>query len=243
MNNLKISIFAILISLSFISKANSQDIDNDGVPDTADNCIFIWNPTQQDNDADLIGDSCDCNSSDSNPNGQHIPAIIITATPSTTINAGTLVNFASTIDAGGTSPIFQWKKNGINVGISNPNYSDNTLNNGDIISCELTSDVICLAGNVKTSNSLTFVVTVLSINDVTFNNSDVLIYPNPSKKEFTIKSNSNPDSIEILSLIGKSIKILELKNNSIDIEGIPKGVYILKMTLNKKFIYKKIIIE
>ncbi|MBC7607188.1 MAG: hypothetical protein H7199_09580, partial [Burkholderiales bacterium] len=103
------------------------------------------------------------NSSDSNPNGQHIPAIIIMATPSTTINAGTLINFGSTIDAGGTSPIFQWKKNGIDVGTNNPTYSDNTLNNGDIVSCELTSDVICLAGNVKISNSLTFVVNMLPI--------------------------------------------------------------------------------
>ena len=135
------------------------------------------------------------------------------------------------------------KKNGINVGANNPNYSDNTLNNGDIISCELTSDVICLAGNVKASNSLTFIVNMLSINELTFNNSDILIYPNPSKKEFNIKSNINPDKIEIINLIGKTIKILALQNNIIDIEGKPEGIYILKMTLNKKIIYKKIIIE
>ena len=88
---------------------------------------------------------------------QRKPAIIISASPSTIIAAGTSVTFSTTIDAGGTSPIFQWKKNGNNVGTNLPTYIDNTLMNGDIISCSLTSDVICITGNAATSNYLTTV--------------------------------------------------------------------------------------
>jgi hypothetical protein len=36
-----------------------NDGDQDGTPDTVDNCEFVFNPTQVDTDSDLVGDSCD----------------------------------------------------------------------------------------------------------------------------------------------------------------------------------------
>jgi uncharacterized repeat protein (TIGR01451 family) len=36
-----------------------QDRDGDGIPDAADNCPAVANPTQSDNDGDGIGDACD----------------------------------------------------------------------------------------------------------------------------------------------------------------------------------------
>jgi hypothetical protein len=35
------------------------DNDNDGVPDIADNCVGVYNPTQSDKDHDGVGDACD----------------------------------------------------------------------------------------------------------------------------------------------------------------------------------------
>lgn len=37
------------------------DIDNDGVPNTQDNCVYIYNPDQADTDEgepDRVGDAC-----------------------------------------------------------------------------------------------------------------------------------------------------------------------------------------
>ena len=243
MNNLKIRIFTPLIFLCFGINVSAQDIDNDGVIDAVDNCKFTFNPTQQDNDGDQIGDICDCEPSSSNPLGQHTPAIVITATPSTTINTGDMVTFNSTIDAGGTAPIFQWKKNGFNVGSNSSTYSDNTIINGDIINCELTSDVVCLAGNTRTSNNLTFIVNILSVNGNNFNDDKLIIYPNPTNKEIFIKSDFIVKNIEITDLNGRKLNSQNLENNKIDVQNLKSGIYFIKININEYYVLRRIIIE
>lgn len=37
----------------------TADTDNDGIPDTCDNCVSVGNPDQLDTDGDLTGDACD----------------------------------------------------------------------------------------------------------------------------------------------------------------------------------------
>jgi len=89
-----------------------------------------------------------------------IPAVTptITVTPSANnICPGTLVTFNTTVTNGGLSPAYQWKKNGINVGANTPAYSDNTIANGDIVACVLTSNLVagCLTNPVANSNNTT----------------------------------------------------------------------------------------
>lgn len=44
------------------------DSDNDGIPDSADNCPEVYNPGQQNSDSDTLGDACDNCPTISNPN-------------------------------------------------------------------------------------------------------------------------------------------------------------------------------
>jgi hypothetical protein len=85
------------------------------------------------------------------------PTLSITAS-SAIICAGTPVTFSSTITNGGAAPAYQWKKNGVNAGTNNSSYTDNTLNNGDIISCVLTSSQVCTSVGTATSNNITITV-------------------------------------------------------------------------------------
>ncbi|MFT3703766.1 MAG: gliding motility-associated C-terminal domain-containing protein [Agriterribacter sp.] len=82
------------------------------------------------------------------------PAINITST-STTICSGSSITFTATATNGGTSPIYQWKKNGTNTGVNSATYTDASLNNADIITCELTSNETCVTSSTALSNAIT----------------------------------------------------------------------------------------
>jgi len=55
------TIHLTMVDTIFISTTN--DGDGDGFPDLVDNCPFVANPTQQDNDMDQFGAACDCDDS------------------------------------------------------------------------------------------------------------------------------------------------------------------------------------
>lgn len=80
------------------------------------------------------------------------------STPNNTICSGTNATFTASITNGGTSPSYQWKKNGSNVGTNSATYSSSTLVNGDIITCVLTSNVACATATTATSNTVTMTV-------------------------------------------------------------------------------------
>lgn len=86
------------------------------------------------------------------------PSVSITASTSTTICAGTNVTFTATPTNGGSSPSYQWKKNGFTVGTNSNTYATNGLTNGDVITCVLTTSVPCPTSATATSNSITMTV-------------------------------------------------------------------------------------
>jgi hypothetical protein len=90
--------------------------------------------------------------------------IVVSANP---VCSGTNVTFTATPVNGGTTPAYQWKKNGINIsGATNVTYSY-TPANGDAITCSLTSSLTCKSGSPALSNSITMTVNTSVVVSIT----------------------------------------------------------------------------
>ncbi|MFC6877766.1 beta strand repeat-containing protein, partial [Flavobacterium myungsuense] len=74
------------------------------------------------------------------------------------ICSGSSVSFTATPTNGGSSPIYLWRLNGINVGTNSATYTTVALTNNDQINVIMTSNASCASGSPATSNTITTVV-------------------------------------------------------------------------------------
>lgn len=75
-------------------------------------------------------------------------------------------------------------------------------------------------------------------------NSDFKMYPNPSNGNFSIDNSNKAFSIEIFNVLGQ--KVFEIKNadgSALSVTNLNKGVYLVKITDDSKFLIKKLIIN
>lgn len=88
------------------------------------------------------------------------PSVAVASGAGTTICEGTQVTFTATPSNEGTTPMYQWKKGGINDGAptSSNTYAPATLANNDVVSVELTSSEACVTA--ATANSVDITMTV-----------------------------------------------------------------------------------
>jgi hypothetical protein len=85
------------------------------------------------------------------------PAVSISSNAGAVICPSTAVTFTAVPANGGIAPVYQWKKNGFNVG-AGPTYNDNNLHNNDIVICTMTSSANCANPGLVGSNPLTISV-------------------------------------------------------------------------------------
>ena len=81
----------------------------------------------------------------------------------------------------------------------------------------------------------------LSLSDSVIEN-DFILYPNPFNNFIEIDTHNKIDSLELLSIDGRSIEISR-QNNKILVSDLSSGIYILKITSNSKTYFKKVIHE
>ena len=86
----------------------------------------------------------------------------ITASPSGTLCPSTSVVYTATLINGGSSPTYQWKYNGSNVGGNTPTYSAVASNN-DSVRCVVISSNTCATPNTASSNKIINAVTGSSL--------------------------------------------------------------------------------
>ena len=91
-------------------------------------------------------------------NSTIVPSVTISANNTSICTGGTIV-FTATPTNGGSTPHYQWKQNGVDVGTDSVILQTNQLNNGDVISVVMTSSIGCASPASATSNSIAVTVT------------------------------------------------------------------------------------
>lgn len=98
------------------------------------------------------------------------------------------------------------------------------------------------SGNVQTCS---FFVRVNDVNAVERIESNIAVYPNPTKGSFTIE-NIEGFNVEITDLTGKQIMYFDKVNQNnlnIDLAYLSKGIYLIKMSNEIEYSVKKIVLE
>jgi uncharacterized protein (TIGR02145 family) len=128
------------------------------------NSVFIYTPVNGDVITCIYTSNLDCASN--NPATSNaitmvvnpiLPVSVSISLSANPVCAGIPVTFTAAAINGGPTPFYQWKVNGANVGTDLPIYTCNPAS-GDLVSCILTSNVLCPSGNPATSNTLTMIV-------------------------------------------------------------------------------------
>jgi len=128
-----------------------------GISVGANNQVYSYFPNNGDvvtcvlnsNIACPIGNPATSNSITMIVNANLPAGISITATPNP-FCPGSSVTFNATPTNGGSTPSYQWKVNGTNVGTNSNTYSYNPAN-GDSVRCVMTSNLACVTSNPASS--------------------------------------------------------------------------------------------
>ncbi len=137
------------------------------------------------------------------------PAVVISAVPGTAIAPGQTVTFTATVTGSGTYTLtYQWLVNGSAIAGANAStYTSSSLNNGDVVTCDVTATGPC--GNPAANNSVT--ITVNRTGVATINpGSDIIVIPNPNNGDFSVKGNLNSTTdqevvISLTDVLGQEV--------------------------------------
>ena len=86
------------------------------------------------------------------------PSLIIKSSSTSVCKDGPL-DFTAIPTNEGVTPSFQWKVNGIDAQTGSTSYTNNHLQDGDIVSCSMTSNAVCAVPPTAISNSIQVLVT------------------------------------------------------------------------------------
>lgn len=165
-----------------------------GLPVGSNSPTYVYPPVSGDIVSCRVtsNQSCICNNPANSNNitmiaGSGLPVSVSISTPTTTVCAGSLVIFTATPTNGGVNPNYQWKINNVNAGINNATFQPVVLNNGDVVTCQLTSSLGCVTGNPATSNAITMTVIPSAPVSITIDPS-----ANPSCQGSSVTFTANP---------------------------------------------------
>jgi hypothetical protein len=149
----------------------------------------------------------------------------------------------------GDNATFKWYVNSEDISESNPFLNINTLEDGDVITCQMTSTITCATINPVLSNPLTIGVNpecvYTGIGDV-YDYLDFEIFPNPTNEQFTILIPTDMKDCDMIvtDVSGRVIfqKWLQNERNVIQVEDMIPGVYFVRLTKDNRVGVQKLVV-
>ncbi len=83
------------------------------------------------------------------------------------------------------------------------------------------------------------------VDDDTLDENAITLYPNPVKNTLYIAGlDDQPiEQLILFDMNGKTVRVVEFPVNSIDVSGVPRGIYVVKIVVNGSIVHRKIVVE
>ena len=161
------------------------------------------------------------------------------------IVAGSIDTFVAIAPNAGTTPHYQWLRNGVAIaGATSTEYVTDSLAAGQVISCEETSSTPCATPDIAISGGITVKVIPVGVRLLSSGGDNFTLIPNPNKGEFTIKgtlANSviTKTDIVVTDMLGQAIykETTDTKGGKLNTHitldpAIANGSYLVTITNN-----------
>lgn len=192
------------------------DTDNDGIPDSIDNCPFIYNPDQADSNGNGVGDVCD---SCEEPTG-----VVATRLSPTTAQ----------IEMDDASAFYQGTANRANRPLRpRPMYGMNNIQSGHVqgalvpaFDYDVWFRTICGENEYSEWSGPYYVPIYMDGLP-----EKIVVSPNPTQGFIKVQD-FNAEMVEIYNSSGVLIMTQKVYNNELDLSGLKSGQYILNFSNN-----------
>lgn len=170
------------------------------------------------------------------------PAVLqITASPSGFTLPGQSITYTAHMSNAGDAPKIEWYRNGVLIGnVSGNTFTINTLNHGDSVYAEVTSNSPCTLNAVTRSNA----IYVWSNTDVgTLLLQNLRVFPNPGTGSFTLTANDisyKELAVTVYNATGQMVysSIInpqqKLVNEHITLSDVANGIFLLRISADGK---------
>lgn len=171
-----------------------------------------------------------------------VPSVSVSANPGTTIADGQWVTFTASGTNGGSTPGYQWTRNGTDIpGATAATYSTNTLRSGDHIRVKMTSADVCASPAMVWSGNLV-INGATSVGNTLPGIEGFGLAPNPNTGKFILNGEwaahmyGKEATITVLNMLGQVIysRTAEITSGSwkadINLDAQASGMYLLQLT-------------
>jgi hypothetical protein len=121
-----------------------------------------------------------------------------------------------------------------------------TTNSIDVV-WSRSGSAIAVAPNVNRGSKSAAFSSTLSTSDVSLDDDEIILYPNPTSGELHIKTKNNLSKINVYNQSGALVKTISVDDNSIElnvnVNDLPKALYLFELQTDAKKVWKKVVVN